>query len=351
MKNGTRLIALLLAALLLCSLTACDLTPPDLSGLISLDGSKVHDPNFKPQEIPEFMATGFGTAYSEQLSENERAVFDAVANALPGQNFFTVTLPLRLEVCKGAAPDEKMQNEALDRISTWILNALSVVRLELPEKFWLDTGYYSFSSAFEADAKGIYAVSTLELTVRLRSESHLTTGLTKHADSSPAVERQWLDMQAMLDGLRFEGDTTVGTIANINDYICARTTYDLNAPNRDSIVGVLLDGRAVCEGYAQTFLFLCKRAGISCANIIGQGVTEEGREGHMWSAVLVDGYWYATDVTWNDTTRSNSFFLTGLYTTYGGMTFLASHIAENRLGESKEFVLPPCSEQPYDSFQ
>ena len=40
-----------------------------------------------------------------------------------------------------------------------------------------------------------------------------------------------------------------------------------------------------------------------------------------------------------------------MVSTYGGMTFLASHIAENRLGESKEFVLPPCSEQSYDSFQ
>lgn len=347
MKNRIRVSALLLVLCLLVSLASCDLVPPDLSDWISLDGTQVHDPDFVPQEIPDFMVTEFGEGYAEQLSPNERAIFDAICAALPGQNFFTVTLAQRLEVCKGAPPTEKMQEEALASLSEWILNALSVIRLEMPELFWLDTGFYNLSAAFTADAKGIYHIAEIELTVRLKSESHLTTGLTKHAGSNPTIERQWINLQNAANSLVLQGETVAERVAEIDRFICNRTEYDLNAPNRDGLVGVLLDGRAVCEGYAQTFLYLCKRAGIPCINIIGQGVSNEGAEGHMWSAVRIEDTWYVTDVTWNDTTNSKSFLLVGLSSSYGGMTFLASHIAENSLGESKEFLLPMCSELPY----
>ncbi len=60
--------------------------------------------------------------------------------------------------------------------------------------------------------------------------------------------------------------------------------------------GALCDGRAVCEGYAKLFQYLCYRAGINATQIYGTA----GGESHMWNAVEIGGEWYMADVTWDD---------------------------------------------------
>lgn len=60
--------------------------------------------------------------------------------------------------------------------------------------------------------------------------------------------------------------------------------------------GVMVDGVAVCEGYARTFQLLCNGLGLKCINIIGES---EG-ELHMWNAVELDGDYYYVDPTWDD---------------------------------------------------
>ena len=60
----------------------------------------------------------------------------------------------------------------------------------------------------------------------------------------------------------------------------------------------------VCEGYANAFQYLLKRAGIMSVQITGiggsvvNGVSDEGL--HAWNAVLLDGEWYEVDCTWDD---------------------------------------------------
>lgn len=83
-----------------------------------------------------------------------------------------------------------------------------------------------------------------------------------------------------------------------HDEIITRCTYDRNAQNRDSMYGVLVEGRATCTGYAKTFQYLCNRAGIENTCVFG----EAGGEGHMWNLVKLDGEWYEVDVTWDDNT-------------------------------------------------
>ena len=61
---------------------------------------------------------------------------------------------------------------------------------------------------------------------------------------------------------------------------------------------------AVCEGYANAFQYLLKKAGIMSVQISGiggtvvDGIPDEGY--HAWNAVLLDGEWYEVDCTWDD---------------------------------------------------
>ena len=86
--------------------------------------------------------------------------------------------------------------------------------------------------------------------------------------------------------------------------VVSRCSYD-NAAAADpnlwqayTAYGVLVGGKAVCEGYSRAVQLLCGYAGINCTLVRG---TAEGGN-HMWNCVEVDGNWYQLDVTWCDTT-------------------------------------------------
>ncbi len=65
--------------------------------------------------------------------------------------------------------------------------------------------------------------------------------------------------------------------------------------------GALLEGQAVCEGYARAFQLLLDQAGIENHLITGSARDPEGRiEGHMWNVAVIDGESYHVDVTWDD---------------------------------------------------
>ena len=58
------------------------------------------------------------------------------------------------------------------------------------------------------------------------------------------------------------------------------------------VEGTLLNGLAVCSGYASTFRLLMELQGIHCDYITNAD--------HGWNAVELDGKWYFVDVTWDD---------------------------------------------------
>lgn len=64
-----------------------------------------------------------------------------------------------------------------------------------------------------------------------------------------------------------------------------------------SAYGTLIDGQAVCEGYAKSMQILLSRLGIECYTISGNA----DNVGHMWNIVKLGGEWYHLDPTWDDT--------------------------------------------------
>lgn len=89
----------------------------------------------------------------------------------------------------------------------------------------------------------------------------------------------------------------------VNDYIISNCVYDDEAAynnktqgNVSTAYGVLVDGKAICEGYARAFQLLCNKLGIECVSIAGM----TGNVGHEWNCAKIDGNWYQVDVTWND---------------------------------------------------
>ncbi len=60
--------------------------------------------------------------------------------------------------------------------------------------------------------------------------------------------------------------------------------------------GALVNGEAVCEGYAKSMQLLLTQAGLECTTVRGIG---DGTA-HLWNYVRLDGKWYHLDPTWDD---------------------------------------------------
>ncbi len=324
-----RTACLFLACVLVLSFSSCTI---DLDRILGIFDSS--DGDFTPSHIEEVVKGSYEGSYRDQLNTNELAIYDLIADASPGENEFTVSLPERVEVCRNTTPTEEEKAVAAEKLTFWITNALYALWLDAPALFWLETGNYKYAYMIEVGADRIYAVNEVSVTVEKRET------ITDAAEAAAAINE-------VLNSLSLERASDAQTVRAINDYLCERIDY-VDTDNRQNIYGALVARKCVCEGYAHAFKLLCDRFGVTCATLIGTGITEEGEEGHMWNAVLIDGAWYAVDVTWNDSTESDTFLLVGKDTKCYDTTFAASHILMYTRGTSKQFAAPILAEKAYN---
>ncbi len=99
-----------------------------------------------------------------------------------------------------------------------------------------------------------------------------------------------------------------------HNYLVANCQYNDSAlddeefTNAYTIYGALVEGNAVCEGYARAMQFLLSRAGVRSYLVTGTSLDSNGLEvNHMWNVVNIDSSWYHLDPTWNDPLTDSSF--------------------------------------------
>lgn len=89
----------------------------------------------------------------------------------------------------------------------------------------------------------------------------------------------------------------------LHDYLAIHYNYDYPAlygeaerPYREQYTayGLLRNGAAVCQGYSELYALLLNRIGIAARMVASKELN------HAWNYVRIDGQWYFTDVTWDD---------------------------------------------------
>lgn len=104
-----------------------------------------------------------------------------------------------------------------------------------------------------------------------------------------------------------EGADDFDKICAAADWLYENCEYDYDAIGKHpwttwaySYFGAILDGKAVCAGYAEAFdlfmhMFEVESVYISGTADNGSG---SGSQGHAWNRVLLEGNWYYVDTTW-----------------------------------------------------
>ncbi len=179
-----------------------------------------------------------------------------------------------------------------DYISDYIDGIYQALRNDHPEWYWLYEKRHLYSRIKRADDN--YTISTISL---------FGYGEYSKAQDRLTIENQIL---AKLDEYDELIDSTMSPYLVekiIHDKICLEIVYDTGSTHAHSIIGALVDGRGVCESYAQTCQLLFTYFGIDNRYIVG--FKPNTNTGHAWNQVCIDEKWMNFDATWDDVNKNN----------------------------------------------
>lgn len=150
-------------------------------------------------------------------------------------------------------------------------------------------------------------------------------------------------------------NNTYDNIKMVHDYLIENIQYDttISKSNIYNMYGAMINGEAVCEGYARSFKYLMDSLGIPCTLVIGKGINSEGnQENHAWNYVQIDNYWYAIDTTWDDPVSTTGWVSQSSKYRYflkGSKDMSKDHSPSGQFTEGgKIFSYPPLSSSNYE---
>lgn len=249
-----RVLSLLLAAVFLLSLTACGALSEWIKRTTSTENAALSAP------IALYAPTDCFAR--EALDEGKRSLYDAVYAAVLRYGELT-SLP--------AGSDEAD-----------IEPILSCVLSDHPELFWWRGGGTTHTRG------GLFSAFRFDYTMEAESIQERATALDR------AIEVFCAPLPAEA--------TDYDKALFVYEGIIRNTEYDTavesGAPDDDAhtALGVLLNGRAVCDGYAKATQLLLSYLGVACGLVVG----ETQGEPHAWNLVRLDGEFYYLDTTWGD---------------------------------------------------
>lgn len=153
-----------------------------------------------------------------------------------------------------------------------------------PQIFWLSStfAFANTGSTTEVKLYSVYSASQVK-----QMQTKLNSALNKAIASANGVSSQYEKEK------------------RIHDWLVNQSKYDTSATSSDHLsftaYGAMVNGKAVCQGYAKAMQLMLNSVGIQCITIVGKSKNES----HMWNVVKIDGEWYHLDSTWNDSSNSN----------------------------------------------
>ena len=156
-----------------------------------------------------------------------------------------------------------------------------------PEYFWL-----SGSSAGTTITRGT------SISVEFRPEYRETSSTNQLRREKTEFESKVAELIALA---KRRSSNIYDQILFLHDYLVVHTDYRDNSRHCFDAYGCLIQGRAVCSGYAAAFHVLMNKLGVECGRVRGSSSSAlTGEVSHVWNYIkLSDGY-YFIDVTWDD---------------------------------------------------
>ena len=168
-----------------------------------------------------------------------------------------------------------------------------------------------------------------------------------NASQEAAVTKK---VNSVLAQLNLNGKSEYEKILAIYDYICRNVRYDnvhLNNPSytlQFTAYAALINGTAVCQGYAVLLYRMLLESGIDCRVIDGIGAGGD----HAWNIARIGSLYYNMDATWDSSASANGALRHEWFLKGKGSALFPDHKARGRALESAFISAHPLSLENYN---
>ena len=206
----------------------------------------------------------------------------------------------------GFSPAQEYSDGEIDKVSDYAKKGVTILidGKKPKDNFTLTLGTHTYA------LKEYKQLKPSKFVVRYGVLEAIRTGNTtswKNNETKQVVDK----CAAIYKEIIKDGMSDKEKVTAIHDYLIYHADYTANgdltqATQRNgTVAGLVLDGSAVCAGYASSFYLLAKAAGLNCECITGDSLPKTNDFGHEWNRVEVDGTWYYVDCTWDDPIGGN----------------------------------------------
>lgn len=189
------------------------------------------------------------------------------------------------------------ENDGQEQLGRYYQSAIEAYTYDNPEVFYLSPNkmYLNIETTTQGDKVWyhVYVNSGKEA-------NYLIDEFSSKQEIEQAINQIEQKKNQILQNRK---SSTYDNIKMVHDYLVESIKYDTSISKKNiyNIYGAMINGEAVCEGYARSFKYMMDALGIPCTLVIGKGTNSEGKtENHAWNYVQIDDYWYALDATWDD---------------------------------------------------
>jgi uncharacterized protein YgiM (DUF1202 family) len=277
--------------------------------------------------------SAFDGLYFNQLSDNEKTIYNSVISADPDNLMLDIKLPDSYVITPSFDNGSYVyQSSDTAQSRILVLEAMDALLKDHPDMDWFDIQNTSVTVKFNLQSDNTYSAD--EIVIEL-SPSFTSETLT--------------DYKKSISNIIISGDDTYSKVLSIHDYICNNYSYSSEDTSSTTVFEALGNTNIAAnnKAYSELFKLLCDDAGIPCIIVASSD--------YIWNAVeMDDGCWYSVDVPEDDSGVSVVYdnLLVGSNTAdqyMAGQEYLEEHIGFTSINGfvCKSYMLPVISSTKY----
>ena len=118
-----------------------------------------------------------------------------------------------------------------------------------------------------------------------------------YGDRRDRYQKATKKLDEVIKSLNLDGKSDYDKFKAVTNWIVSNVRYDEDNETKyqHDLTGAVLDGLAVCDGYAGTFYYMANAVGLNA--LFEDGITNSNRIRHAWNLVQIDGTYYYVDPT------------------------------------------------------
>ena len=123
------------------------------------------------------------------------------------------------------------------------------------------------------------------------------TGSGGYGSKKDRYDQAVKKLNEVIKNLNLDGKSDYEKFKAVTNWIVSNVRYDDDNETKyqHDLTGAVLDGLAVCDGYAGTFYYMANAVGLNA--LFEDGIGNDNRIRHAWNLVQIDGTYYYVDPT------------------------------------------------------